>query len=301
LPDGELFAVWYAFQDEGSPNTVIWGSRRPVGSDRWTAPSIIQRDPGYTDKNPVLYLGSDKKLFLFWAIEKRWLKLVKDAVRMKRSDDSGRTWGEARNVSGLTWFLPRTHPIRLHNGDIILPVYTDLTTSSAVAISKDGGLTWKGPEYILFFLGIQPTIIERSDLSLFTLMRCGMTPRLAWQAVSNDSGKSWRGREYSDVDNPGTSLEMIKLNNGHVVLAFNDSKESLKRMLLALSYDEGRTWPYKRAVEFETEFPNTYPSLAQDRYGLIHLLYSYNGRENIAHFVTDEEWIKGGNGSGYRR
>jgi predicted neuraminidase len=300
LPDGELFAVWYAPLKCGT-NAVIWSSRRPVGSDRWTAPSILHYNPGYSNKNPVLYLGSDNKLFLFWAIEERWFKLVKNTVRLKTSDDLGRTWGEARDVSGLSWFLTRTHPIRLHNGDIILPVYSDLSASSAVAISKDGGLTWKGPKYILFFFGIQPTIIERSDLSLFTLMRCGMTPRLAWQATSNDSGKSWRDREYSNLNNPGTSLEMIKLNNGHVVLAFNDSKKDLKRLLLALSYDEGRTWPYKRAIEFETESPNTYPSLMQDRYGLIHLLYSYNGRKSIAHFVTDEEWIKGGKGSGYRQ
>jgi len=293
LPDGELFAVWYA-PPKWSPDAVIWGSRRPVGSEGWTTPSIIAHTIGYSNKNPVLFLGLDNKLFLFWGIEKRIFKMVKDTVRMKTSDDYGRTWSNARNIDKLSWFLPKTHPLRLHNGDIVLPIYTDLSTSSAVAISKDGGLTWGGPEYILFLFGIQPTIIERSDFSLFTLMRCGMPPRLAWQAASDNSGKSWRDRKYSNVYNPGTSLEMIKLGNGHVVLAFNDSKKDLRRLLLALSLDEGRSWPYKRVIESETIYPNTYPSVMQDRHGLIHVLYSYNGRESIAHFVTDEEWIKGG-------
>lgn len=293
LPDGELLAVWYA-PPEGSPHAAIWHSRRPAGSDGWTTPSIVVRAFGHSNKNPVLYLGRDNKLFLFWAVERRWLKLVKDTIRMKTSDDFGRTWSEERDVDGLAWFLPRNHPIRLHNGDIVLPIYTDLSTSSAVAISKDDGLTWKGPKYILLFFGIQPTIIERSDRSLFTLMRCGMPPRLAWQATSDDAGNSWRGLRYSNVDNPGTSLEMIKLDNGHVVLVSNDSKQDLRKLTIALSLDEGRTWPYKRIIESGTKEPNTYPSVMQDRYGLIHVLYSYNGRDTIAHFVTDEEWIKGG-------
>ncbi len=299
LPDGSLFAVWYA-PPKWSPKSLIWGSRKPAGSDRWSKPSTIHCDPEYCDKNPVLYLGRNNKLFLFWAIEQRWFKMVKDTIRMKTSDDYGRTWTKAHDIKGLAWFLPKTHLLKLNNGDLIFPIYTDLSTSSAVAISKDDGLTWKGPKFILFFFGIQPTIIERSDFSLFTLMRCGMPPRLAWQATSDDSGNSWKNRKYSNVDNPGTALEMIKLNNGHVVLAFNDTKKDLRRLLLALSLDEGRTWPYKRIVEFDTEYPNTYPSVMQDRHGLIHMLYSYNGRESIAHFVTDEEWIKGGKDIEYR-
>lgn len=296
LPDGELFAVWYA-PPKWSPKSLIWGSRKPVGADRWTTPYVVHVDPECSDKNPALYLGADNKLFLFWATEKRFAKLVKDTIYMKTSNDFGRTWDKAREVEGLSWFLPKTHPLRLSNGDIILPIYTDLSTTSAVAISKDGGLTWKGPKYILLFFGIQPTIIERSDLSLFTLMRCGMPPRLAWQATSDDHGNTWKGRKYSNVDNPGTCLEMIKLNNGHVVLAFNDSKESLNKLTLALSLDEGRSWQYKRVIEADTRNPNIYPSIMQDRYGLIHVLYSYNGRETIAHFVTDEEWIKGAGGN----
>ncbi|MBP7055392.1 MAG: exo-alpha-sialidase [Candidatus Omnitrophica bacterium] len=293
LPDGGLFAVWYA-PPKWSPHSMIWGSRRLPGASEWTKPYVVHYDRGHSDKNPVLYLGTDNKLFLFWATEKRIWKLVKDEIYMKTSDDFGRTWGKARQIENLTWFLPKTHLLRLSNGDIILPIYTDLSTSSAVAISKDGGMTWQGPKYMLLFFGIQPTIIERSDKSLFALMRTGMPPRLAWQAISPDQGSNWKTRKYSNVDNPGTCLEMIRLNNGHIVLASNDDKKNLHEMVLSLSLDEGKTWPYRRVIEYDTQYPNTYPSLMQDRYGLIHVLYSYNGRETIAHFVTDEDWIKAG-------
>lgn len=292
LPNGDLFAVWYAVTP-WSNDAAIWGSRKPAGADKWAAPYIVNCIFGYSDKNPVLYLTEDKKLLLFWAEEMRFQKLVKDTIRMKTSDDFGHKWDKARNVGKLSWFLPRNRPIRLQNGDIVLPIYTDLSTSSAVAISKDKGLTWEGPRYMFFLFGIQPTIIERSDSSLFALMRTGMWPRKSWEAVSKDSGNSWKDQKLSDVKNPGCSLEMLKLNNGHVVLAFNDSKKKRSSLSLALSYDEGRSWVHSSVIEYIPGSTNIYPSIMQDKNGLIHVVYAYDGRASIAHFVTNEQWIAG--------
>jgi predicted neuraminidase len=291
LPDGELFAVWHA---SWAIKSAIWASRRPVGAKKWTTPSIIQQTPGCGVKNPVLYMGSDKKLWLFWADERRWIRFINDTIRIKRSGDFGRTWDQPRNVGKMSWFLPKNHPLALNNGDIVLPVYTDLSTTSAVAVSKDGGLTWQGPMYMLFLFGIQPAIIQRSDSSLFALMRTGMWPRLAWQAISEDFGRTWKKQKLSNVKNPGFSLEMIKLKSGNVVLAFNDSRKERFSISLALSYDEGRTWPYVRIIEYKAGEVYGYPSIMQDSHGLIHVLYSCNYRGDIVHFVTDEKWIEAG-------
>jgi predicted neuraminidase len=291
LPDGELLAAWHASWVKKS---AIWASRRPVGAANWTTPSIIHQTPGCGVKNPVLYMGADKKLWLFWADERRWLKFIKDAIRIKRSGDSGRTWDEPRDIGGLSWFLPKNHPIALNNGDILLPVYTDLSTTSAAAVSKDGGLTWQGPIYMLFLFGIQPTVIQRSDSSLFALMRTGMWPRMAWQAISEDFGRTWKKHKLSNVKNPGFAIEMIKLKSGNVVLAFNDSRKDRSSLSLALSYDEGRTWPHVRKIEDKSGSVYGYPSIMQDRNGLIHVLYSCNLRNGITHFVTDEKWLEAG-------
>ena len=292
LPNGELFAVWYSATSWSSKG-VIWGARRPTGAHKWTAPSIIHYTPECSNKNPVLYLGQDKKLWLFWTEERRlFFKINKDTPKMKTSRDFGYTWDEASSLGTISWFSTRTNPIRLNDGRIILPIYTDLSTSSAVAISKDGGLTWEGPKYLLFFFGIQPTIIQRSDLSLFALTRSGMWPRLSWQAVSYNLGQSWKNQRCSNIKNPGFSLEMIKLRSGNVVLAFNDSKIDRSSLSLALSCDEGKTWPYVKIIEYKAGHVYGYPSIMQDRNGLIHVVYSYDNRDSIAHFVTDELWIK---------
>ncbi|MDD3905793.1 MAG: exo-alpha-sialidase [Candidatus Omnitrophica bacterium] len=290
-PDGELLVVWHA---SWNPKAVIWSSRKPAGADKWTMPSIINRTIGRGNKNPVLYLGKNKKLFLFWADEKKFIfKIIMDRLQVKTSEDFGHTWSKTRDV-GITWFLPRTHPVTLDNGDIVLPIYTDLSTSSASAVSKDGGMTWQGPNYMLFFFGIQPTIIQRSDSSLFALMRTGMWPRLAWQAESANGGRSWKNQKLSNVENPGYSLEMIKLKSGNIVLAFNDSKKKRSSLSLALSYDGGRTWPCVRTIEDEPGNVFGYPSVVQARNGLIHVVYSADGRNNIVHFVADEKWLEAG-------
>lgn len=292
LPNGELFAVWYA-ETPLISDVAIWGSRRPVDAHEWTTPSVIHNTSVRADKNPVLYLDKDKKLWLFWAVEKGKSKLWRaDTLRMKISKDFGHTWGEAYNFGTPPGVLPRTHPIRLHNGWVIFPLYVDWNTSSAVVISKDGGLTWGRLKYVLPLMGTQPTVIQRSDLSLFALMRSGMWPRQSWQAVSKNFGDDWKSYRVSGVKNPGSSLEMIKLRNGHVVLVFNDSKKNRSNLSIALSYDEGKSWAHVKAIENKPGHNYSYPSIAQDRLGLIHVLYSYDNLTNIAHFVTNEQWIE---------
>ena len=293
LPDGALFVVWYAATSSG-PNSVIWASRKPAGSDKWSDPWIVNQTPGYSNKNPVLYLGRDKRLWLIWANERRLFRSATiDTLRTKVSEDSGRTWGKDRKIDTPIGFLPRTHPVRLHDGTVLLPLYVNWSTSSVVMASRDDGSTWGKYRCILLLFGIQPTIIQRSDLSLFALTRTGMWPRFSWQAASYDLGRNWKGQKLSGIKNPGSSIEMVKLDSGNIVLAFNDSRTDRSGMSLALSYDGGRTWPSVRMIENDPGHIHTYPSIAQDKNGLIHVVYSYDSRKSIAHFVADEEWIKG--------
>lgn len=214
-----------------------------------------------------------------------------DTLRVRTSKDFGRTWDDARDVGVPKGFLPKTPPLKLSDGRIVLPLYTDWNASSFAVTSKDNGLTWGQPRPIIFLFGTQPTIIERSDSTLFALTRAGTWPRKAWQAVSKDIGISWKEQRTSNVNNPGSSLEMLKLKNGHVVLAFNNSRIDRSSISVALSYDEGRTWPYIKQIEFREKHNFQYPSVMQDSLGLIHIVYSYDNRASIAHFVTDEKWI----------
>ncbi|MDD5422205.1 MAG: sialidase family protein [Candidatus Omnitrophota bacterium] len=292
LPDGELFAVYSHTMDWRSRRS-LWSSRLPPGAREWTKPSVIKNNHTMDEKNPVLFLDKDNKLRMLWALQQNPSKWNhRDIIQVRVSNDLGNTWEEAHNLGTPVGYLTRTHPVRLHNGWFVLPIYMDWSASSAVVISKDGGLTWGKPKWILPFLGIEPAMIQRSDQSLFALMRSGMWPRRCWQAVSKDLGRNWKERSVSDINNPGSALDMVKLRNGHVVLVFNNSKKNRYNLSLALSYDDGKTWPHIKSIEDQDGHVYAYPSIIQDRYGLIHVVYAYDNHRNIAHFVTNEKWIE---------
>jgi predicted neuraminidase len=292
LPGGELLTIWYCGESEHTPDVAIWGSRRLVGADTWTFPEVIQDTPDLPDGNDVLYLGEDGKLWLFWALQVafEWPSAV---IKVRVSDDFGHTWGPVYDLGTPGGYLPRTHPIRIDNGWIIIPLYVEYTASAVAVRSENGGFSWESPATILSFLGTQPTVIQRSDLSLFALMRSGAPPQKSWQARSTDRGLTWSERALSDLDNPGSSLEMVMLESGSVAVAFNNSTTSRSNLSLGLSYDGGASWTHIRTVEDNPATGYDYPSIIQDHCGLIHVSYSYDGRRSIAHFVTEESWIEG--------
>lgn len=292
LPGGELLTSWYCGEGEHTPDVAIWGSRHAVGASAWTAPAVLMDTPGLPDGNDVLYVGTDGRVWLFWAlqVESAWDSAV---VQVSISEDLGRTFGTPFPLGTPGGYLPRTHPKTLDNGWIILPLYVEYTASAVVVHSEDGGATWSAAASILPFLGTQPTVIQRADGSLFAMMRSGAPPQRSWQARSTDRGLTWGDRALSGLNNPGSSLEMATLQSGRVAVAFNDSTEDRTNLTLALSSDEGASWPVRRRVEDDPPNGYDYPSIIQDRCGLIHVTYSWRGRSSIAHFVADEEWIEG--------
>ena len=291
LANGDLLAVWNARKGRGL-DTEIRGARRPAGAQAWTAPVVIHDTPNVPDTNPVLYVGRTGTVRVFWAVEEP-ASFGQDEERLhgRVSEDGGQTWGSAYDLGAPGQLLPRTHPIRLDNGWVLFPLYFDWSASAVTMTSLDDGATWGRLRYILPLLGTQPTLMQRSDGSVFALMRTGMWPRRSWQAVSRNFGKSWGRHRLSKLRNPGSSLDMVRLRSGHVALVFNDSKTDRANLSVALSEDGGATWPYVKAIEQSPGQEHGYPSIIQDRQGLIHVVYSHNQRTSIAHVVVDEDWI----------
>ena len=209
----------------------------------------------------------------------------------------------------LGW-MTRAHPFVLEGRRLIVPLYHDGFSFSLMAITDDWGKTWHTSTPLCGAGNIQPSIVERKDGSLYTLMRDnGPPPKRLHQSESHDRGETWSTVTDSDLPNPGSGAEIISLRNGHWVLISNDTERGRNSLAVQISDDEGRTWKWKRHLEFDPPGPEagsfSYPSIIQAKDGTLHASYSYHlarrslpkdvdgdpAGKSIKHAHFNEAWV----------
>jgi len=202
--------------------------------------------------------------------------------------------------SRMGWFT-RTHPLELPSGRILVPMYSDGFSFGIMAITDDRGYTWTASEPIVGAGSIQPSVVRKNDGSLVAYLRDnGPPPKRALISTSKDDGVTWTTAHDTDIPNPGTSLECIRLRNGHWIMVYNDLERGRYSLVAALSDDEGATWKWKRHLDGSPANPSSnqyhYPSVIQTKDGAIHVTYSYFVPEGrcIKHARFDEDWIRAG-------
>ena len=192
----------------------------------------------------------------------------------------------------LGW-QPRCKPTTLPSGRILLPLYTDTFSLSIMAISDDGGLSWFAGKPLLGFGAIQPAVLRRNNGTLVAYMReNGFTQRIR-VAESTDEGISWGPVYSSELANPGSGLDGVRLQNGHWALVYNDTTSGRNRLAISLSTDEGITWSATRHLEDQSAGSYHYPCVIQSADSRIHVVYSYftDAGKSMKHAAFTEEWI----------
>lgn len=195
----------------------------------------------------------------------------------------------------LGW-QPRCKPVQLPSGRILLPLYTDTFSISIMAISDDHGQSWFASKPILGFGAIQPTVLRRNDGTLVVYMReNGYTGHIR-MSESADKGITWSPVVSSELPNPGSGVDGVRLENGNWVLVYNDTKEGRNRLAVSLSTDEGQTWKFTRHLENQPEGSFHYPCVIQTKDGMIHSVYSYfcEQGKSMKHATFNEDWIRQG-------
>lgn len=111
---------------------------------------------------------------------------------------------------------------------------------------------------------------------------------------SEDNGKTWSEVYDMGLPNPNSGIDLVKLPDGELVLAYNpDNKNWGDRspLTLAVSEDNGKTWPYK--LNIETGPPDdeySYPSIIS--WGdTIAVVYTWQ-REKVAFYQATVDQIK---------
>ncbi len=298
LNNGDLLVGYYAGEDEARPDAAWVLARRGPGASGFDDLSIVADTPGKPEGNGILFENGGGELLLIYGTmhgnlsgqpgpDVRWTTCD---LKIKRSCDHGHTWSAEVIIAPDLGHVPRCKPIRLQNGEIIFGTeYKD--GYSRFWISADEGRTWHMTGPVIGERTGQPSLIERSDgTSLAFLRPMGDEPRI-FLSRSTDNGRTWTSTETTPFMCPHAALDTVRLADGRIVMAWNSDPERRNPLSLALSEDEGETWPYVRhLVTGEGQFH--YPAIMQSRDGLLHVTFT-NNRRTIDHIVLTPEWISG--------
>jgi predicted neuraminidase len=194
----------------------------------------------------------------------------------------------------LGW-QPRCKPTVLPSGRILLPLYSDTYSFSIMAISDDEGASWYAGKPLMGFGSIQPAVLRRDDGTLAAYMRENGPRDRIRVSESSDDGLTWGPVGETDLPNPGSGLDGVRLDNGHWVLIYNDTTDGRNSLAVSLSDDEGRTWKWTRHLEKHESGSYHYPAIIQGQEGTIHAVYSYfvEGGKSMKHAAFREAWIRG--------
>lgn len=201
----------------------------------------------------------------------------------------------SRLAQRLGW-QPRCKPTLTRSGRLVLPLYSDTYSFSLMALSDDGGRTWRASAPLIGFGNIQPAVLERRDGTLVAFMRENGTLGKVRVAESSDGGETWGDVGVAELPNPGSGLDGVRLSSGAWILVHNDAPEGRSSLAVSLSDDEGRTWPVVRHLERGDSGSFHYPAVIEGADGTIHAVYSafVPGGKSMKHAAFDEAWVRAG-------
>jgi predicted neuraminidase len=200
------------------------------------------------------------------------------------------------------WLFPRYHSAAFGiTGDA-------RNDYSLVSVSKDAGKSWSDCPVPGSNGLVQMNILELSPDLLLAFFRSRYADWI-YKSTSRD-GCHWTAPVPTQLPNNNASIQATRLQNGHIVIAFDNAQATSTRgeprtaprtiLSVALSADDGQTWPWVRDAQAGNEPPPfregedpeyAYPSITQTPDGMIQLAFHFR-RETIKYMTFDEHWIK---------
>lgn len=307
LPGGDLFAVWYGGSREGAADAALFGARYKPGGGGWQPPVLLV-DRALAESeldrrikkvgNAVVFPDQSGTLWLIY-VSVTMGGWSGSALNFKTSRDEGRTWSESRrftvnpflNISSLV----RNKPIHTRDGRIGVPVYHEFALKFPqmlwITPDRDGNVTDYRIRNLPAESGlIQPTLVPLEGSRVLMMLRDHNPARRMRTAYSEDNGWTWSDTAASDLPNPDSALDALRLADGRILLAYNHAASGRENLKLALSADGGRTWQPGPVIEAAGRREYSYPQLALDARGRIHLTYTWN-RERIRHLEFNMAWL----------
>jgi predicted neuraminidase len=321
LKNGDLVCVWFSGTAEGQSDVAIVLARLPKGSTQWSKPIVVDHHTGESYQNPVIFEAPDGALSIFHTTQGAGQGQANAKLLVTKSSDGGASWSDPKVLFDLPGSFSRQPLLVMPNGDWMLPMYVTpsrgITTGaesnySLVKMSSDKGEHWKDcavPESNGY---VQPSVLAIGK-GYQAYFRSRFADNI-FQSTSPD-GCTWTAPRKTELPNNNSSIQVTKLANGHLVVAFNNVGSVVaggkpkagprKPLSVALSKDNGATWGWVRDLETglsaeelaklaapqREEF--SYPSVTQASDGKVTVAYTYL-RHTIKAVRFDEKWIEAG-------
>lgn len=289
LPDGDLGCVWFAGTQEGVPDICVHFSRLAPGATRWSDPVRLSDDMTRSEQNPLLFTAPDGRLWLLWTAQ---VSGHQDTaiIRRRISSDAGRSWGPVETMLDRPGFFIRQPIVVAADGDWLLPAWLCPTPpsgawrgdedTSLVLVSSDQGRSWSAHDVPGSTGCVHMNILDLQDGTLLALYRSRWADSI--HASRSRDGRNWSAPEPTELPNNNSSIQAVRLANGHIAVAYNHSsaEQATGRrlslyddiggelpaeapagarsafwgaprapMTIAISEDGGRSWPHRRDVE----------------------------------------------------
>lgn len=304
LADGRLALAWYAGKHEAAADVKIWFSvRDPSG---WSTPRVVATREDTTAAvgakvkalgNPVLSrIGRRLHLWYVAVSVGGWSG---SWISYKFSDDGGINWSTAERLATSPFFnlgtLVRNSPVALIDGGLGLPIYQELFSQRAewLRVAHDGRILGKS-RLPSSTSAIQPAAVAIDGRDGLALLRTADKHYFATMvSVTHDAGATWEQSTTLPIENHNTSLALLRLRSGQLLLAANPQRGRYVLQLFK-SGDNGRNWQPGRIIERDSNehAEYSYPSLLQSADGRIHLTYTFQFN-SIAHVSFTEAAIDG--------
>lgn len=230
----------------------------------------------------------------------KWVGNSDDSAVMI-SDDGGATWSEHVLPGSLGCVHMNIQP--LADGSLLALFRSRWADFIYESRSTDDGTTWSEPA---------PTELPNNNSSIqFTALADGRLA-LVYNHSQADASTERRLSLYDEIDDDGLAAEQGQVTEPVVTAAGNSEERRAfwgtprSPMTLAISEDDGRTWPIRRNLDVGDGYclsnnsrdglnrEYSYPSIHQGPDGALNIAYTYF-RQAIKYVRVDPQWAYQGN------
>ncbi|MDD0812572.1 exo-alpha-sialidase [Curvibacter sp. RS43] len=296
LPDGTLWLLHTA-QQAGNQDTAL--VRRRISHDNglsWGPAETLAAAPAGTFvRQPIQVQGDGSWLLPTFRCRpipgQAWDGSLDDSAVL-RSTDQGQTWSWIEVPDSLGCVHMNIVPAS-GGGPRLLAFFRSRWADHVYrATSEDGGLSWTAP---------QPTSLPNNNSSIQALRLADGRLAMIFNASSALDATARRESLYDELDEHQSPAAAPVAAAPLAKRAFWGAPRA--PLTLALSEDDGLSWPWQRHLEegdghclsnnseLRLNREYSYPSLRQTADGALHLAYTVF-RQHIRHARVMPDWVK---------